>query len=190
MLVSSRRTWQSAAIWDDVKLFSSTSFTFPDINVGGTWSVSIWAKGLNDTPYASFSAYLTQTLPVPLNISLYATSNNSISGGFFNNGQFYLGGAVSTPKNTWRNIVYTWGSTSGIPYITLYVDGVQVSQTRIDSVSSKSGGGRYRIGAGWDNPSNVFIYAEIGHILIYKRAITEAEVTQIYNSTKGFYRNV
>uniref|UniRef100_A0A6M3J392 Putative lectin/glucanase superfamily protein n=1 Tax=viral metagenome TaxID=1070528 RepID=A0A6M3J392_9ZZZZ len=86
----------------------------------------------------------------------------------------------ATSINEWHHVVGTYDRTT----VNIYVDGVVGTPASreevIDAPSSP-----FEIGRGADNTYN--LYGNIGEVRVYNRALSQSEVTYIYNQTKWRY---
>jgi hypothetical protein len=174
-----------------VVLDGSTNFTFSNINLGNTWTASVWVKPTS-LPFESAAGWVTQLgSGGPINLMIYGNflavggnaSGTQISGGFYNSGSGFVNPtAVNVSSNTWYNLTYTWDSSNLI----LYVSGSSNAAVTSSDVATSSGLA-YRIGRGYDAGATNFITGEVGQILIYNRALTSAEVLSNYQVTSNLY---
>jgi len=161
-----------------IVLNGSTSWTFPNINAGNAWTIGIWY--MNTGGYFGQACILTQIYTGSvINLGLgYTSGANPV--GFFFDGGFKSGNAVTLTLNTWTNIQITWDGTN----MRTYVNGSLLGTTTPGGTSSASAS-NYRIGRRWD--SNEYVTGVVGALKIYNRALIQSEVTQEYTTTSGTY---
>jgi hypothetical protein len=93
--------------------------------------------------------------------------------------------AVSPNTNTWYQYVFTYNHAS--PYNKqLYVNGVLISGTPVQTQSQYSGTGTVRIGATYSSGGS-YANGKINSATIYNRILSADEVTQNFNAMRGRY---
>jgi len=94
--------------------------------------------------------------------------------------------SVELQANTgWHHVCATWNPTGNVGKV--FIDGVL---TGTGSVSAPAVGTRANCYIGksnWGNPPDPNFNGGMGAIQIYSRALSDAEITQNYNSTKSYY---
>jgi hypothetical protein len=172
--------------------FNDADFGYGDTNYNfgnlSNWTVEAWAK-IGKSLNGKVTTIVTNQydLSNQLNFSLgtnNAPSSYNLVAGFFNLSQ---GGWKNTtghtpPLNTWFQIVGSYdGST-----IKQYYNGIVTSSLSFTGTSLS--GGTVRIATRWDDltqtTSNYFS-GSIGIVKIYNRTLSDIEVLQNYNTTKG-----
>ena len=160
-----------------------TYWSFPDINLGNAWTICIWVKNLN----LNQGNILTQTFGNYSSIIAAFTDYSVLSIGFWNNSignpgfvfpSYTNSPTASITTNTWTYVQATWNGTNLINYI----NGAQYGPTVISASSSKSGNTNYLIGRRYNGDQS--IYAEIGEIRIFRSALTDSQISLLYNYTK------
>ena len=171
--------------FNDVNLeYGETISNHPDYNV---WSCDCWVK-FNTSLAGKCTAVVCgeYDLSSKLNFSIGTNNfptNSNIAVGFFNGAWRSTTGFVPQ-LSTWYNIVGTYdGST-----IRQYVNGVASGGT-LNYVGSPQSGGKIRIARRWDSAltSTNLLGGSVPIVKLYSRALTESEVLQNYNATKGRY---
>ena len=164
-----------------IVLNGSTSWTFPNLNLGNAWSVNLWYKDTG-SPTNVESCILTQLYGNnQMNISFRTYGSFASSGilpGFYNssNGGWVTGDLCDITKNNWINVQVTWDGTNMVTY----KNSVLVA-THARTGVSVDYGLAYVIGCNWG--SSAFLTGEIGEVRIYNVALTQAQVTADYNAS-------
>jgi hypothetical protein len=161
-----------------IVLDGSTSWTFPNVQVGNSWSLNVWYRGATFNPLLN-SLILTQIYTGgPINMWLFFWNYPKIlGGGFFDpNTSYILGTAIPTDPYSWANIHVSWNGTN----LKTYVNGQLIGTTSPPYVSSDSGNA-YRIGSSWGGSSD-FATGEIGEVTIYNTPLTQAQISTLFNS--------
>lgn len=161
-------------------LNGSTSWTFPNVAVGNSWSVSIWyqATGAN---VGSFPAILTQIESNYVNIIVGAYPNQPYCVGFQGNSGWRGGTSFNLTNGLWTNIQGTWDGSN----MRTYINGVLISTVSLSGTALDSGQ-PYRIGRRWGG-GNDFVVGIIGDIRIFSGVSSQAAITALYNATKATY---
>ena len=157
----------------------STSWQFPDVSVGNSWTVGIWYKQTQSQQ--GLACLITQSYNQnPVNLMIQP--NGTV--GFFNNGAWYeSGGAFNITNNIWTNIQITWNGTN----INSYINGIL--QTTIGLAGTATAGGRYyRIGRRWDGVE--YINGEIGEIRMYNYVLNQSQIINDYNSSNDTFNRI
>jgi hypothetical protein len=163
----------------------ATSWTFPNPAVGNAWTVSVWYK--KDITATGFSVILSQILGGAMNIFMY--DNTTITAGFkaMNDNGWKITEGIPVTKEIWTNIQTSWDGTT----IRTYVNGVlHVSATPGAGTISADNGTAYVLGSGFEGGPSNFIKGEIAEVRIYNRALSEAEITSVFDETNNIQLNV
>ena len=144
------------------------------------FTISVWGKGTspgNGTNYAYF---------------VHKGSTTSIGNSFFNvgtntgasqqiiasaNGEYIKGNSgIGSDSSTWKHIVLVYAGG----YQTVYVDGVQVVDISIGSITNAVTGTKFTIagGAGGYRP----LAGAVDDVRVYNRPLTAGEVTSLYQA--------
>ena len=166
-------SWSFDGVDDYINVTNSESLTFGNtITVGGwyyntsnTGYLPIIAKNGSDNTGWEISNS-SGTLRCTLRPSI--GNNNNITSG-------------SLPLNTWNHCLFTCDNIT----IRLYLNGVQVGTFPVSSVTLNSSG-NLNIGRRSDLNLNYGI-GRINSVCVYNRALTQTEITTIYNATKSRY---
>ena len=166
-------------------LNGSTSWSFPNLNLGNSWTVGVWYK---ETEAVNGACIIAQkggapagsaslgggSPPVVTNVSIGDNNaNGTITAGFYNGG-WYTGDTVTL--NGWTNIQATW---DGIKLKT-HVNGIALPTYQPDYTPLASSLS-YRIGGNY--AGSAFVKGEIGEVRIYNYALTGQQVTADYNAS-------
>jgi hypothetical protein len=90
--------------------------------------------------------------------------------------------------NTWYNICSVHSRTAGTSSLSLYVNGVSLSNTVINpTLTPNDNSSPVSIGSRFHNSSTGSFNGNISQVSIYNRALTSAEVQQNYNALVGRY---
>jgi hypothetical protein len=171
------------AVGNGIVLNGSTSWTFPNVAAGNTWTASVWFKKTGNAN-ASWALILTQFLTgSSINIAIGdigGNNNGTFYGGYFSNPSWISGSGFTLTNNVWTNIQVTWNGTN----LSTYINSGLIGTTQ-PGVSSADNGGVYRIGRGCNNDN--FMVGEIGEVRIYGYALTSSEVLALYNTRAATY---
>jgi len=165
------------------------SFNYDSLDLGtSNFSVSVWFKtsasqaqslvanqinnGWNGFNFGIYSGYLTPTVD------------------WGNSQQYGALQSVSTySDNTWREATFVFNGAT-VSNWKLYVNGVRVSAiTEGGSVSTISGSGisnNIPLTIGYRSAGSYFS-GQIGRVLIYRKALSDSEVAQNFNSIRDRY---
>ena len=165
-------------------LNGSTNWTFPNVEVGNSWTASVWYKNTG-APIGTNACILTQKLGSN-NINFiigYGQDTPTFAGAFDVNGTWYAGNTITLIDNVWTNIQVTWDGDC----MTTYINGKFLGVTEPGGTAIDSGEA-YRIGRRWDSAD--YMVGEIGEIRIYDYPITQAKVTADYNASAATFQNL
>jgi len=160
-----------------IVLNGSTNWLFPNVGVGNAWTLGVWY--MNTGAFSGQACIITQIFTSSTINIVLGLGTGQLTGGFFTGG-FKAGTAINLTLNVWTNIQVTWDGTN----IRTYINGSSIGTTTpggiaIDATNS------YRIGRRWDLAQ--YVTGVIGAVKIYNRALTQAEVTQDYNSASATF---
>jgi hypothetical protein len=152
-----------------------THWTFPAIDIGNEWSVSVWCKNIT-IPNGVGASILSQNNET--NLAVVMHDLNILNIAFRGGGIWQTTGAaapsITITQNKWVNIQGTWNGA----VLKTYIDGVLIDSVNRTGPSTNSGQ-PYIIGR--RSNGDIFITGEIGSIIIYKVAITAGQVLVGYN---------
>jgi photosystem II stability/assembly factor-like uncharacterized protein len=197
------------AAGNGIVLNGSTSWTFPNVQAGASWTINVWYKQTGPIPAAGTNPCLvTQILANnTVNMALSFTDQNRAcnttlrSGGYYSGGTWYqTAGPVnlyvgsyypSSPNSgicsgAWGNIQIVWNGTT----MAIYTDGslaYRYVQT-ITGPGSTDSGAAYVIGRNWTNLE--YLIGEIGEVRIYNSAISSNKVYTDYYESLPTFRNL
>jgi len=144
------------------------------INASGMLSISMWLYfsgnqlgtyiNLWGHPYGPM-LYLTNQSAGNYSIDWWTLGSNVASSG-----------TKAISLNAWHHIVFVKNGSS----VSFYLDGIATNTTATDVTKDPSG-----VFIGGESIYNQDFYGRIDEVGIWKRAITSAEVTQLYNSGSG-----
>jgi len=161
-----------------IVLDGSTSWTFPNLQLGNSWSLNVWYRGVAFNPLLN-SIILTQIYTGgPINIWLFFWNYPKIlGGGFYDpNTSYILGTGIPTDPYSWANIHVSWNGSN----LKTYVNGQLIGTTTPGAVCLDSGNA-YRIGSIWSGSSD-FATGEIGEVTIYNTPLTQGQISTLFNS--------
>ena len=162
-----------------IVLNGSTSWTFPNVALGNSYTVNVWYKNTNISAWGNI---LTQIGEAPNNNfsmgSLTGNSDGKIAIGYPSRA---MSDYFSLTTGAWTNIQATWNGTT----LYVYINSV-LTQTKTPGVTLIDGGNAYRIGWCW-NQSVPKITGEIGEVRMYNFALTQEEVSADYISSYKSY---
>lgn len=163
-------------------LNGSTGWTFPDVVVNGTWTMSVWYK--NTGAFIGGQAAIVSQRWIGngyINISLTHASNGSTEGFCIHNGTWHNGPTISISYPTWT---YYTGTLSG-GFLTTYINGI--SQGTVNTGTTQTAGSKYRIGSTWESALVYFVRGEIGEVRIYPTALTRDQILTDYLQSIHLY---
>lgn len=152
--------------------FNGTAFwSFPNINAGNAWSVSVWVRNIS----LNSAAILTQNTGGNLNINVASPDTGALNVGFYN-GSWRTGQntPLSATVNTWVCVQGTWDGTT----LTSYINGASIGTITPGGVSI-DGNVTYVIGRRY-NGSQVMT-GEVGEVRIYKSVLTPTQIASVYS---------
>jgi len=164
----------------------------PNLGFLPTYTYEVWIKrtGSNMGPFSGIIASpWTGTNGAQINLSLHWRNGTDIQAGIFNG----TGGwTASTPllfvaDQTWTHVVVTLDSNLLTITLNGETDFTQEASVSISWDSTKNNGG-ILIGKRYDQ-SGYFFKGSIASIRVYNRVLTEEEIQQNYNATKGRFLN-
>lgn len=168
--------------------YAETTTNFQSLS---TWTVEVWVR-FNAIPASGtdVSALITglyngsNAVNFTLGV-IGVPADGLIRAGFFD-GSWRQTSGHQPVAGTWYHYVGTYDGTN----ITLYVNGVQFSQTAY--TGTPTSGGTVRIARRWDSTatSSNFTDGPIPIARIYNRALTSTEVLQNYNALKNRFIDV
>ena len=171
-----------------IVLDGSTSWTFPDVNVGNAFSVNVWYKNVGGIPTGTYQEYavLTQIYGLPDNVNIFIGSltyeRSTMAVGS------YYGNVITNSIRSyitvgeWVNIQGTWDGTT----MKTYINSCLISSTAL-GITAASSGNAYRIGRGWNVANTNYLTGEIGEVRIYNYARTELQVSTDYEESVGTF---
>ena len=170
-------------------LDGSTSWTFPNVQLGNAWTANVWYKNTSaGISTINTSALILTQLPSSGNSNLILgdiDGNNTVVAGFINDNTYNQSQDISSCFRTkaWINTIITWDGTTLSTYInSKLINTITPGQPSIDSNEI------YRIGCSYDGSS--YVDGEIGEIKIYNYALNQSQVTTDYNSSFTTYYNI
>jgi hypothetical protein len=166
-----------------IVLDGSTSWTFPNIGLGNSWSMNVWYRGAAFDPLVN-THILTQIYngsPIGMWLFFWNTPK-TLGGGFFDpvNG-YILGTPINLDVNSWANIHVSWNGTN----IKTYINGSLIGTTT-PTGSSINSGYAFRIGASWYGGDG-FATGELGELTIYNSPLTQTQVSSLFNSRLSIF---
>jgi len=171
-----------------IVLDGSTSWTFPDVNVGNAFSVNVWYKNVGGIPTGTYIDYaiLTQIYAVSDYVNIFIgslTYNRSTMAV----GSYYSNVITNSIRSyitvgEWVNIQGTWDGTT----MKTYINSCLISSTAL-GITAASSGLAYRIGRGWNPENTTYLTGEIGEVRIYNYARTELQVSTDYEESVGTF---
>ena len=148
-------------------LNGSTSWTFPNLELGNSWTAAVWYK---QTQAVNGACILSQK-GTNTNIAIVDDSVG-LTAGFFN-GAWYTG--QSATLNGWTNVQATWDGTN----LKTYVNGTLTDSSQPGGTSPNTTLA-YSIGS---RDGVTFAKGEIGEVRIYNYPLTQSQVTADYTAS-------
>jgi hypothetical protein len=157
--------------YNGIVLDGTTAWTFPNVNLGNAWTVSVWFK----------FKQLGASGPIIIqgsqagNVALAPTT--ALTYGFmYNSGGQTPYGSSFTLGTVWTNIVGTWDGLN----LKTYINGTLFGSVESGFASSDNSSDYFIGGYSSGAP---FITGEIGEVRIYSYPIMQAKVTADYQSS-------
>jgi hypothetical protein len=174
------------AVGNGIVLNGSSYWAFPDVNLGNSWSFSVWYKNTTATNgIPTYSCILTQdaTAANVYNLIFGDAGNGYMLVAFMDGSNWRSTGSISSyyTPNTWINTIGTWDGTT----IKVYINGNLVTSANTGGTVVNTGRGRYTIGRRFGQ--NYFAIGEIGEVRIYNTALSATNVGILYNGTKAIF---
>lgn len=167
-------------------LFDGTNdyvdFFAPDLTTTAT--VEMWIKASSFSSNDMFFGWLQYDVITLTGSFGYNTNNSDIFG---------IPAATVTSLgllNTWAHYVFEMRSDVAYTNNKIYINGVSQSLSQVLGLESaanrtfNSGNGRI---AGWRNADTFFMPMNCSVFKVYNRALTQAEISQNFNATRGRY---
>jgi hypothetical protein len=157
------------AVFNANNLFISTSNFF-----NGDFTFSSWAKFTDTTQYAQLIGNETGSTGFTLLFNNLATGDVGV---YTDNGGFEIGGGSNLNNGNWNNIVFEKLGTT----LNLYINGTLINTA---TASGSYSGNAYYIGQNNAFTGRDYI-GQLDEIGIWNRALSQAEVTALYNGGAG-----
>lgn len=145
----------------------------------GSFSIVIWVNSTNTT-----------------STEYWISKRTSSSNGYYMGGSLSLGARLTMGNSSSTRVdtgyvgysTNTWTMFSGVLDISGNTQKI-IKNNHEETQSTTPAGGTYSNAANLSigGISSFYTFGKISYCLIYKKALTNAEITQIYNSTKGRY---
>jgi Concanavalin A-like lectin/glucanases superfamily len=176
-------TAQKNAAGNGVVLNGSTSWTFPNVSAGNSWTIGAWYKQTGANVGTAPCLIVQIFTGGNINLCLGTALNNLTFCGAFYTGGWQDGTAITLVTNQWTNIQCTWDGS----HLITYINGSSIGSVTLSS-TAYDGGNAYRIGRRWDS-SGYFEYLTgvVGEIRIYSQPLTAAQVLTEYTSSSANY---
>lgn len=172
----------TASIWKGAAVDIGTNIT--DFKLSD-FSVSLWLK-VNDSTHTEVFFATAEYASGTSNsgCQIYHDTNNNILVNFLNNGNNIYTSSNTAAVGAWNHIAVTRNSTSMKIYINnaLGFDGATVTPVYDTNVITSIGGYYHTGNAAWYNSMNG---NGIDQARFYNRALSSAEVSQLYNFGSG-----
>lgn len=161
----------------DIIQFSSSPFSS-----GGARSVCFWINVpvLQSSSYSRMMRFAAPSGQWNVNISHTSAANKQASMGFHGGTQYWY--PFTAVAATWQHLVYMYngGASNSASSYSFYLNGVSVSSGGSDGAISDP----TTVNQIGQNGSGVAQYLGImDSILVFNKALSQAEITRIYNST-------
>jgi hypothetical protein len=166
----------------------STAWTLPNLNLAwGAWTASVWYKPTG-TPTGSNKQFVfgQQDFGNGKN-NIVITYDFTWSGALLRAGYWtpmnggFFGANIPLTTNNWVHIVSTYDGNIR----RTYANNVLLSTNSV-TIPSLDGGAGYVIGGYFQAQSN-YVVGEIGHVSVYNGALSQSEVSTLFNQTKGAF---
>lgn len=147
------------------------------------WSINIWFKTPNNTVANLISTYFSTVLgDSTFSFDIWKNTDNTLQCDIRLSGtNKNVQGAVSVFDNAWHMATLTVDIAAG--QLKLYCDGTLLNTTAIPTSGDYWDGGELHVGNVWyDNAESSPWNGMADELGGWTRAITQAEVTQLYNS--------
>jgi len=172
-------------VFDGSDDFVSTTIEFTNPQ---SFSVSAWFKTSITNGKKIIGFEQTQTgLTGGYDRHIYIGSDGKLYFGLYDGTIKIVSSPLTYNDNNWHYVLATYGGEGTT--MRLYVDGISVATSTANFAQNMNGWWRiasYNL-SGWTNASNGYFNGSIGAAYIYNRGISQIEVLQNYNATKGRY---
>jgi hypothetical protein len=148
-----------------------------------TFTTSVWHYWDGNNT-AGQPCILTEVYPGNtgnINYILGSPSGYPLSGGYFGSG-FQLTSTVTLTPNNWYNIVLTCETNQQVK---IYLNGTLATTVGTAGAQPSSSQGGINLMRRWDNPE--FWGGYLSTVGIYDKALTQSQISSIFNSTKSRY---
>lgn len=164
---------------------SSQWASVADLGTLSNFTVNVWCK-FYAPPNAGVNAIVTNRFPggSVLNFAIGSVStNNLIYGSYFNSGWITSSVGIAVQTGSWYNFTVSYNGS----VLKYYVNG-QLTSSNSSSAAATSTGAGINIAKRWDaSATSDFISASVPVVLIYNTALTDNNISDIYNQFKLRY---
>jgi hypothetical protein len=162
----------------------STAWSLPNLSLGaGNWTTSVWYKPTGTPTGSSKQALFAQNDGGNGKNNIVITYDFNWSGTILKAGYFtpfngFFGTDIPLTTNNWVHIVSTYDGNIR----RTYANNVLLGTANV-TTPSLDGGAAYLIGGYFQSAAN-YIVGEIGHVCVYNGALSQGEVSDLYNQTR------
>jgi hypothetical protein len=141
------------------------------------FTLSVWHYW-NGGNTGGLPCIISEIYPSSINYFLGNLQGDGLRGGYFNGG-FQMSPVISITANNWYHIVVTCDVSQ---VVKIYVNNTLVSTTQTSGAQPTSSNGGIHLMRRWDNAE--FWDGYLAKVDIYNKDISQAQITEIWNSTK------
>jgi len=143
----------------------------------GGYSISLWYNGTGN--------FITDGVSFGNDWIGFGTSQMGVYSGLTGTTKSYTSPLPN--DGAWHNAIFTLDRSTSPDTLTVYLDGVSYDTKTDGNVDGESIASSKPIGIGKNNPlgQNAHFNGSIDDVRIYSKALTQSEVTQLYNAASG-----
>ena len=176
------------AAGNGIVLNGSSYLAFPDVNLGNSWTFSVWYKNTTSTNGIPIYSCILSQEATPANVYnlIFGDGGDGfIIVAFMDGSNWRSSGSISSyyTPNTWINTIGTWDGTT----IKIYINGTLVKSVAPGGTVVNTGKGRYIIGNRFTTTQAYRVIGEIGEIRMYNTALSATNVGILYNGTRNTF---
>ena len=151
--------------------------TLSSLNLQQNFTLDGW---FNPNVLNTFSMFGQGTTAARQGLHIWYISNTSVRFGMYSNDTDFT---VATSTGNWYNMVFTYNNSN--PFTKqMYLNGVALSGTPVETQTSYIGSGTFRLGSTYGTGVN-YGNGSFAGIKVYNRILSATEILQNYNAQKS-----
>jgi len=151
--------------------------TLSSLNLQRNFTLDGW---FNPNVLNGFAMFGQGTTAARQGLHIWYVTATSVRFGMYSNDTDFT---VSTSTGNWYNMVFTYNNSN--PFTKqMYLNGVALSGTPVETQTSYIGSGTFRLGSTYGTGIN-YGNGSFAGIKVYNRILSSAEIKQNYNATKS-----